>query len=118
MPKWPGRRGDVAEQNPSFGEQKNMGTGEPRCPRRRGWKAVVVSSAETEAETACLTAGQAAYRLQATPPRPSQQKPLACPSPATRVCPLLKATRVRLSITSLLKDTFNYAPALPGSLLP
>lgn len=26
------------------------------------------------------------------------------------VCPLLKATRVRLSITSLLKDTFNYAP--------
>ena len=41
---------------------------------------------------------------------PPRQKPLASPSPATRVCPLLKATRVRLSITSLLKDTFNYAP--------
>ncbi|MED6279466.1 hypothetical protein CHARACLAT_001181 [Characodon lateralis] len=27
-----------------------------------------------------------------------------------RFCTLLKATRVRLSISSLLKDTFNYAP--------
>lgn len=52
-----------------------MGTGEPRCPRQRGWKAVVVSSAETEAETACLTAGQAAYRLQAPPPTPLSRSP-------------------------------------------
>lgn len=44
----------------------------------KGWKAVVVPSVATEAETACLmTARQhIAYR-------PSQQKPLACPSPAT-----------------------------------
>lgn len=91
------------EENPSFGEQKNMGADEPRCPRP-GWNALVVPRVATEAETACLmTAGQRiVYRLP-------QQKPLTCPSPAT-VCPLLKATSVRLSITSLLKDTFNYAP--------
>lgn len=49
--------------------------------------------------------GQAAYRLQAL----SAEAPRMSVS-SHRVCPLLKATRVRHSITSLLKDTFNYAP--------
>lgn len=54
-----------------------MGIGEPRCPRQ-GWKGVAVPIVVTEAETACLmTARQRiVYRLL-------QQKPLACPSPAT-----------------------------------
>lgn len=65
------------EENPSFGEQKNMGMGEPRCPRQ-GWKVVVVPSAATEAETACLMTAR--QRIVYTLP---QQKPLACPSPAT-----------------------------------
>lgn len=46
--------------------------------------------------------GKAAYRL------PSAEAPRTSVS-SHRVHPLLKATRVRLSITSLLKDTFNYA---------
>lgn len=49
--------------------------------------------------------GQATYRLHT----PSAEAPRMSVS-SHRVCPLLKATRVRLSITSLLKDTFNYAP--------
>lgn len=48
--------------------------------------------------------GEAMYRLQA----PSAEAPHMSVS-SHRVRPLLKATRVRLSITSLLKDTFNYA---------
>lgn len=48
--------------------------------------------------------GEATYRLQA----PSAEAPRMSVS-SHRVRPLLKATRVRLSITSLLKDTFNYA---------
>lgn len=47
---------------------------------------------------------EAPYRLQAL----SAESPHMSISSHT-VCPLLKATRVRLSITSLLKDTFNYA---------
>lgn len=48
--------------------------------------------------------GQATYRLQA------RSAEALCTSVSShRVCPLLKATRVRLSITSLLKDTFNYS---------
>lgn len=47
---------------------------------------------------------EAMYRLQA----PSAEAPCMSVS-SHRVRPLLKATRVRLSITSLLKDTFNYA---------
>lgn len=65
---------------------------------------VTVLSAAAEAQTVFLR--MAKQRIVYSPP---QQKPLTCPSPAA-VCPLLKATRVRLSITSLLKDTFNYAP--------
>lgn len=49
--------------------------------------------------------GEAAYRLQA----PSAEAHHMSVS-SHRVRPLLKATRLRLSITSLLKDTFNYAP--------
>lgn len=49
--------------------------------------------------------GRATYRLQA----PSAEAP--CISVfSRRVCPLLKATRVWLSVTCLLKDTFNYTP--------
>lgn len=71
------RRGDVAEKNLSFWEQKNTGTGKRRCPRQ-GWKVAVVLGLVTEAETACLmmTRQCIVYRLP-------QQKPLACPSPAT-----------------------------------
>lgn len=39
-----------------------------------------------------------------------QQKPLACPSPATQFALYLRQQESGLSITSLLKDTFNYAP--------
>lgn len=49
--------------------------------------------------------GQTTYRLQA----PSAEASSISIS-SRRVRPLLKATRVKLSITSLLKDTFNYAP--------
>ena len=49
--------------------------------------------------------GEVAYRLQAA----SAKAPRMSVS-SHRVFILLKATRVRLSITSLLKDTFNYAP--------
>lgn len=48
--------------------------------------------------------GQATYRLQAR-----STEALRMSVSSRRVCPLLKATRVRLSITSLLKDTFNYS---------
>lgn len=48
------------------------------------------------------------YHLQA----PSAEPPRLSIS-SRRLCSLLKATRLRLSITSLLKDTFNYAPS-PG----
>lgn len=48
--------------------------------------------------------GQATYRLQA-----HSAEALRMSVSSHRVCPLLKATRVRLSITSLLKDTFNYS---------
>lgn len=61
---------------------------------------------------AVLSAAQTVFLMMAKQRivySPPQQKPITCPSPAA-VCPLLKATRVRLSITSLLKDTFNYAP--------
>ena len=68
------------EQNPSFGGNKRTREWVSRGVRGEGWNVVVVPSAVTEAETACLmTAMQATYRLQAPP----QQKPLACPSPAT-----------------------------------
>lgn len=48
--------------------------------------------------------GQATYRLQTR-----SAEALSTSVSSHRVCPLLKATRVRLSITSLLKDTFNYS---------
>lgn len=49
--------------------------------------------------------GEAAYRLQAASAEAHHMS-----VSSHRVRPLLKATRVRLCITSLLKDTFNYAP--------
>lgn len=106
------QRVDVVKKNLSFGEQKNMGTSELRCPWQE-WKVHVVLGAVTQAETECLMMARhcIAYRLP-------QQKRLCMSISSHRFCSLLKATRVRLSITSLLKDTFNYAPTLLGSLLP
>lgn len=78
-----------------------------RGVRGKRWKAVVVPSAVTEAETACLMTARRRI-VYSPPPSPAEAPRMSVSS--HRVCPLLKATRVRLSITSLLKDTFNYAP--------
>lgn len=88
-----------------------MGAGELRCPWQE-WKVLVVLGVVTQAETECLMMARhcIAFRLP-------QQKLLCMAVSSHRFCTLLKATRVRLSITSLLKYTFNYAPTLQGSLL-
>ena len=72
------------EENLSFGEQKNTGDGELRCPPQQ-WKVAVVLSVVTEAETACLMTARwrIVYRLPL-------QKPLACPFPATEFSFYLK----------------------------
>lgn len=78
---------------------------------RRGGAKLFCGSA-SEAQTGCLTmaTGQRiVYRLPQQPPLPTHH-PLHTSVSSHRVRPLLKATRVRLGITSLLKDTFNYAP--------
>lgn len=94
---------DVAEENLSLGEQKLLHRGvqggrESACCPERGDRGRDCMSDDAEA----------AYHLQA----PSAEPPRMSIS-SRRLCSLLKATRLRLSITSLLKDTFNYAPS-PG----
>lgn len=97
--KLPTRQDDAAARNPSFGEQKNAVRGYLRfawwgcCPNY-----------DNQGKDCMSNEGQATYRLQAR-----SAKALRMSVSSRRVCPLLKATRVRLSITSLLKDTFNYS---------
>lgn len=57
---------------------KSTWEGVGRGVRGKGWRALAVPSAATEAETACLMTAE-----QRIVYRPPQQKPLAYPSPAT-----------------------------------
>lgn len=97
--KLPTRQNDAVERNPSFGEQKNTVRGE----RRFAWWGCCPNY-DNQGRACMSNEGQATYRLQAR-----SAKTLCTSISSHRVCPLLKATRVRLSITSLLKDTFNYS---------